>query len=104
MAAKRNISTWSLAKGLASEILRHRHERRRLLSRLLLIDLGLMVTGLWLIGDWLAADPWRFLLWWGACAMVTGAMLMLTFYDMLAVIREERKRMKPPDDPDADGR
>lgn len=104
MAGNRNITTWSLAKALAGEILRQRRERRRVMAWLLVTDLGFMVAGLWLIGPWLAENPWRFLLWWAACAIVTGVMFLFAIFDMLAVIREERERLKPPDDPDADGR
>jgi hypothetical protein len=70
---------------------------------LLVTDLGFMVGGLWVISPWLAENPWRFLLWWAVCAIVTGVMCLFAIFDMLAVIREERERLKQPDEPDDDG-
>lgn len=73
-------------------ILRDREQRRKLMFRLLLIALGLMAGGLWAVEDWLAGNPWRFLIWWGACAAVTFLTMLLALYDALAVIREEREK------------
>ena len=92
--AKHNISGWGVCKGLAREILRDRAQRRRILANLLLLALGLMATGLWLLDHWLSANPWRFLLWWGACAAITSVTMLFALYDCLAVIREERARQR----------
>jgi hypothetical protein len=88
---KRNVSSWNVSKGIARGLLRDRQERRRLLARILMVVLALISVGLWLIDHWLAANVWRFLLWWGACAALTCLMMMLALYDLLAVIREERE-------------
>lgn len=79
--------------GLARLILKDRKMRRRLLARMLLTALGLMAAGLWLIDGWLAGNPWRFLLWWGGCAVVTLVVILFALYDALAVIREEREKI-----------
>lgn len=96
MTHRRKVSTWEVNKGLAREILRHRGDRRRMLAWLLSTVLGLMVGGLWVIDAWLAAGIWRFLLWWGACGFLTFLLLLAALYDCLAVIREERDRLRPP--------
>jgi len=83
---------WEMSKGLARGILRDRMQRRKLMARMLMVALGLMAAGLWLVDEWLMENPWRFLCWWGICAVVTGAALVFAMYDVLAVIREERGR------------
>lgn len=98
MANDRKVSTWAVNKGLAREILRHREDRRRLMARVLMLVLGFMVGGLWVIDGWLLASVWRFLIWWGGCAVFTCLLLVLALYDLLAVIREERGRSGETDD------
>lgn len=83
---------WNASKEVARMTLRSREQRRKLMFRLLLIALGLMAGGLWAVEDWLAGSPWRFLIWWGACAAVTFLTMLLALYDALAVIREERDK------------
>ena len=56
------------------------------MARVLALVLALMVGGLWVINGWLMANVWRFLLWWGACAALTGFLLLFACYDLLAVI------------------
>lgn len=85
---------WTDSKLIARAILHDRAARRKVIGRLLLFDLLLMAAGLWLIDDWLAKDPWRFLLWWGGCALATGLVLLFALYDSLAVIREEREKRR----------
>ena len=88
--ANRKINAWSVCKGLAREILRDRAERRRLMSKMLMLALGMMAAGLWLLDHWLATNVWRFFLWWAACAGVTSLTILCALYDAMAVIREER--------------
>ncbi len=83
---------WSNDKAVARAMLRDRTTRRKLIARLLIIALVLMAGGLWVIDGWLAISPWRFLLWWGACAIVTCGMFIFALYVALAVIREEREK------------
>jgi hypothetical protein len=92
--AKHNISGWDVCKGLAREILRERVQRRRILGKMLMLALSLMAAGLWLLDHWLGANLWRFFLWWGACAGITAATMFFALYDFLAVIREERAKLR----------
>ena len=85
---------WSNDKAVARGILRDRGLRRKLIARMLLVALGMMAIGLWGIDRWLQASPWRFLIWWGGCALVTCVVLLFAMYDLLAVIREERDKTK----------
>jgi hypothetical protein len=87
---QRNPSSWSLSKALARALLHDRAERRRIMAWLLLLVLAIISAGLWLIDQWLMANVWRFLAWWGTCAVITCLMMLLALYDLLAVIREER--------------
>ena len=79
--------------GLARMILHDRTERRKMLGSMLMGALGMMAVGLWVIDGWLMEGPVRFLLWWGACGVVTVVVLLFAIYDMLAVIREEREKL-----------
>jgi len=83
----------AVSVGIARAILRDRVVRRKVLGRLLLLALGMMAVGLWLIDGWLAGGLWRFLLWWGGCAGLTGFVMLFALYDALAVLREERERI-----------
>jgi hypothetical protein len=87
---QRNPSSWSLSKSLARALLHDRTERRRIMARILMLVLAIISAGLWLIDQWLVASVWRFLAWWGTCAVLTCLMMLLALYDLLAVIREER--------------
>lgn len=83
---------WQNDKLLALAILRDRTVRRKVIGRILLLALAMMATGLWLIDGWLAKNPWYFLIWWGACAVITSLVILFAFYDALAVVREEREK------------
>lgn len=86
--------SWEVSKGLAGEILRQRGDRRRMMARLLVLLLGVLGLGLWVINGWLAHSVWRFLIWWGGCALLTCWLLLLALYDALAVVREERDAVR----------
>lgn len=92
--AARNEGLVKTSVGIARAILRDRVVRRKVLARLLLLALGMMAAGLWLIDAWLAASVWRFLVWWAACAGLTGFVMLFALYDALAVVREERERVE----------
>jgi hypothetical protein len=85
---------WERSRALAKAILHDRMLRRRWLGRWLLLTLGWMAVGLWVIGGWLADDPWRFIVWWGICALLACVLMVFALYDALAVIREERDDSK----------
>lgn len=81
---------WQSSKGIAKAILHDRRMRRRWLGRLLMLTIGWMAAGLWVIDGWLEEEAWRFLAWWGACAVLTIVLLMFALHDALAVVKEER--------------
>lgn len=92
MAAGR--TGWEDSKGIARAILRDRAARRKIIGRMLMAALLMMAAGLWLIDGWLAAELWRFVIWWGACAGLTCIVMLFAVYDALAVVREERDRTR----------
>ena len=85
---------WKDGKGLARAILHDRAARRKVTGRLLLGVLLWIAAGRWLVDGWLAESAWRFLAWWGACALMTVVVMLFALYDALAVIREERDKMR----------
>lgn len=85
---------WKNSKGMARALLRDRAARRMLTGRLLLGVLLWVAAGRWLVDGWLAENAWRFLAWWGACALMTVVVMLFALYDALAVIREEREKFR----------
>lgn len=83
---------WESDKRVAKAMLHDRGQRRKIMARMLTVSLALMACGLWLVDGWLAGNVWRFLIWWGVCAAFTCGTMLMAAYDMLAVIREERKK------------
>ncbi len=81
---------WESDKRVAQAMLRDRGQRRRLMTRLLLVVVAQLVFGVWAIDGWLAENPWRFVIWWGACGLLTLVLMTFAVYDFLVVIREER--------------
>ena len=90
----RKPGSWSASTGLARAILHDRAERRKWLGRMALVPLAMLGIGLWLIDGWIRDSPWRVLLWWGGCALITCVVMLFAVYDALAVIREERAKHK----------
>jgi hypothetical protein len=85
---------WQDSKRLAMAMLHDRALRRRWIGRMLLADLLFMAAGLWWVDGWLLGNPWRFLIWWAACAAFTCLIMLCAIYDALAVIREERAKFR----------
>ena len=90
----RKPGSWSASTGLARAILHDRAERRKWLGRMALVPLAMLGIGLWLIDGWIWGNPWRVLVWWGGCAVITCVVMLFAVYDALAVIREERAKHK----------
>ena len=88
------ISWWEMVCSIARAILHDRVTRRKWLGYAALLLLGLFAAGLWLIADWLASSPVRFGVWWLGVTVWTLVVLLFALYDALAVIREERDKMK----------
>ena len=85
---------WKDSKGIARAMLRDRAMRRKVTGRLLLGVLLWMAAGRWLVDGWLSESAWRFLAWWGACALMTVIVMCFALHDALAVIREEREKIR----------
>jgi polyferredoxin len=85
---------WNHSKRIASGILRNRSARRRSLGVFLLASLGMIAAGVWVLDAWLALGALVFLLWWGACALLTFFTLLFAVYDALAVAKEEKAGAK----------
>lgn len=89
---------WEMSKLVARGVLRSRAARRRVLAWLLVVVVGLVALGSWVVDGWLAAAWWRFGLWWLGVLVLTVVMLLLAVFDALAVVGEERGRMRRGDD------
>lgn len=96
--ADRKPGSWSDSTDLARAILHDRAERRKWIGRMMLVPVLMLAIGLWGISGWLAESPWRFIGWWGGCALATCVAMLFALYDALAVIREERAKRRDVDD------
>jgi hypothetical protein len=85
-------SDWDDSKLVARAVLHNRAARRKVIGRMVLIALLQIAAGLWLLDRWLAENPWFFLLWWGACALLSCMVMLFAVYDALAAFREEREK------------
>jgi polyferredoxin len=83
---------WNDSKKIACGILRDRSARRQWLGAFLIISLGMIAAGVWVLDAWLASGPLVFLLWWGACALLTFFTLLFAVYDGLAAVKEEKAK------------
>ena len=80
--------------GLARMILQSREMRRKVLFQLVIVLLVVVVLGAWPLANWLGQSVWLFLVWWGFCMLYGLMIVLLAIYDMAAVIKEEREKMK----------
>jgi len=78
--------------GLARMILHSREMRRKVLFQLVIVLLVIVGLGAWPLSGWLGGNIWLFLLWWGVSMFYGLMVILLAIYDMLAVIKEERKK------------
>lgn len=88
------MSWMRVTLGLSRGILRDRGLRRRFIANLLFVTLGWLAVGLWVIDGWLGQGVWRFVVWWAFCGVLAVVAVLFTIYDALAVVGEERERMK----------
>jgi hypothetical protein len=92
MAANR--ASWvSVCVALARMILRERKLRRKMLLRLLIVLAIIVALGSWPLAAWLGSSIWLFLLWWAVTILYGLMVILLAFYDMLAVVQEERDKL-----------
>ena len=80
--------------GLARMILHSREMRRKMLFQLLIVLLVAVVLGTWPLANWLSGSVWLFLIWWGFCMLYGVMVVLLAIYDMMAVVKEEREKMR----------
>ena len=90
--SKKRISQWEVNKGIAGAMLKDRTQRRRAMSSFAFVLLGVFAAGLWGIDGWLQENVWRFLFYWGGCALLALFLMVFALFDVLAVIREEREK------------
>ena len=77
-------------------LLRDQKSRRRTMAASIAVALFLLVTGLTVFRSWLDPHehPWRFTLFWLACAWETVLAILLALFDMLLTRAEERAARK----------
>ena len=80
--------------GLARMILQSREMRRKVLFQLVIALVVIAALGAWPLANWLGQSVWLFLVWWGFCMLYGLMIVLLAIYDMAAVIKEEREKMK----------
>ena len=80
--------------GLARMILHSREMRRKMLFQLLIVLLVAVALGAWPLANWLRGSVWLFLIWWGFCMLYGVMVVLLAIYDMMAVVKEEREKMR----------
>ena len=73
-------------------LLRDQHTRRKTMAVSLVIAVALLVAGLTLFRSWLDPHehPWRFVLYWLACAWATVLVFLLALLDLLLVRAQAR--------------
>ena len=73
-------------------LLRDQQSRRKTMSISLIIAVILMVAGLTVLRPWLDPHehPWRFILYWLACAWEIVLVLLLALFDLLLVRAQTR--------------
>jgi hypothetical protein len=77
-------------------LLRDERSRRKTMAISLLVALLLLVAGLTILRPWLDPHehPWRFILFWFACAWVTLLVLLLALLDLLLIRAQARAARK----------
>jgi hypothetical protein len=77
-------------------LLRDQKSRRRTMAISILVAVLLLVTGLTVLRPWLDPHehPWRFILFWLACAWETVLAILLALFDMLLARAQERATRK----------
>jgi|SRR5256714_462863 len=77
-------------------LLRDQRSRRRTMAISIAIAVILLVTGLTIFRSWLNPHehPWRFILFWLACAWETVLAILLALFDLLLMRAQERATRK----------
>jgi hypothetical protein len=82
------VSWLTVILGISRGILHDRTERRKFILWVILGLLGMFALGNWPMAAWLEEVPVRFLVWWGAAAMLAVFLFLLGLYDFLATLKE----------------
>jgi hypothetical protein len=72
---------------LARGILYDRSLRRKMMAQMVIFLLVIVAIGSWVIDDWLRDGVVRFIIFWGLVFLYTTFIILMTFYDMLKVMR-----------------
>lgn len=83
-----------MVRSLSRAILSDRVTRRKWLAGMAFLMLILFAIGMWVIPGWLAHPPIRFAVWWMGVALWTMVVLLFSFYDAIAAMREEHDKIK----------
>jgi len=77
-------------------LLRDQRSRRKTMAVCLLVAVIMLVAGLTVLRPWLNPQehPWRFILYWFACAWQTLLVLLLALLDMLLIRAQARAARK----------
>jgi hypothetical protein len=77
-------------------LLRDQSSRRKTMAICLAVALLLLVAGLTVLRPWLNPHehPWRFVLFWLACAWETVLVLLLALFDLLVLRAQARATRK----------
>jgi hypothetical protein len=77
-------------------LLRDQRSRRKTMAISLVVALVLLVAGLTVLRPWLDPHehPWRFILFWLACAWETVLVLLLALFDLLLIRAQARAARK----------
>jgi len=77
-------------------LLRDQQSRRKTMAVSVIIALVLLIAGLTIFRPWLDPHehPWRFILYWLACAWETVLVLLLALFDLLLVRAQTRAARK----------
>jgi hypothetical protein len=77
-------------------LLRDQKARRKAIGISLVVAVAMLTAGLTVLRSWLDAHehPWRFVLFWFACAWVTILVLLLALFDLLLVRAQGRAERK----------
>lgn len=77
-------------------LLRDQQSRRKTMAVSVIIALVLVIAGLTIFRPWLDPHehPWRFILYWLACAWETVLVLLLALFDLLLVRAQARAAEK----------
>ena len=77
-------------------LLRDQRSRRKTMAISLVVAVVLLVAGLTVLRPWLDPHehPWRFILFWLACAWETVLVLLLALFDLLLIRAQARAARK----------